>query len=214
LTQGHIKIPHPILGDYIPKLKSIAIAASFGLAILPMLPAFAAPIKDSTGALYVDSLTPSSRVTVEYGGAVKSISVNADACGILRVRNSSSTPLTGVTSIKINGTAKTVPTAVDTLPRCINGVLEVSVPNPFKTPSGDFVFPGFGALSQNTVQFPDIAASKQVSVNACGFTRITSSNDFPLAGILKVAGTSVDADKVAVGNPPICRNDVLYKAAP
>ncbi|MBD2060741.1 hypothetical protein NDI37_21855 [Funiculus sociatus GB2-A5] len=174
--------------------------------------AYAVPMKDAAGKLYIDDLTPSGSAKVDFPNALKTINSNTDACGRLIVRNSSGTPLTGVGSILINGTSTPAPTAVDTVPRCLNGVAEVPQTTPYKTPAGDFVFPGLSPLSSQAIAFPGISLSRNVSVNACGFISLTSSAQYPLTGTINVNGTPVNTTTAPMGNPPKCINNVLYTA--
>lgn len=173
---------------------------------------YAGTIKDAAGALYIDDLTPNSRSIVEFPSAQKTINSNADACGRITIRNSASTPLTGVDEIKLDGTSvNTASLPTDTLPRCLNGVAEVNQTANFKTPDGSFVIVGQSPLSQHAIAFPGVALSRQVNANTCGFIRLTTSAQYPLTGTIKVNGDSVDTTTVTTGNPPRCINNVLYK---
>lgn len=193
------------------KMKRFAGCVGALLSIVSIVgSAYAAPVKDAAGKLYVDGLTASGSAKVDFPNALKTINSNADACGRLIVRNSSSTPLTGVGTLKIDGTDTPAPTAVDTVPRCLNGVAEVAQSTSYKTPAGDFVFPGMTGLSSHAIAFPGISLSKNVSVNACGFIGLTSSAQYPLTGTIKVNSVDVNTDTVAVGNPPKCINNILY----
>ena len=171
----------------------------------------AAPVKDAAGALYIDGLTPSGRSTITFPDAQRTVSVNADACGRITIRNSSSTPLSSVTEIKLNGaTVDTSTFSTDTLSRCVNGVPEINHPANFKLPDGSFILVGNTPLSRNSIAFPGVPLSRTVTVNACGFITLKTSSQYPLTGTLQIDGNPLDLSTVSTGNPPICKNNILY----
>lgn len=182
-----------------------------GSAIAMFAPAaMAAPVKDVAGTLYVDGLTPTSTALIEFPNATKSITGSSNACGYLVVRNSASNPLATVTTVTINGASTPAPTAIDTVPRCTNGVADATRSGPFRTAAGDFVFPGRAPLDQVTIGFPGTTLDRKVSVNACGFVSLKDTPQYPLTGPIRVNGTTLTPSSVPVGNPPLCRNNVLY----
>lgn len=191
-------------------LKRLGLAAFAFSMFAPA--AMAAPVKDAAGTLYVDQLTPSGQALIEFPNATKSINVASNACGYLVIRNSASNPLALVTSLTLNGTAATVPSAttIDTVPRCTNGVADATRSGPFRTAAGDFVFPAQTPLDQFVVGFPGTTLDRKVNINACGFVALKTSPQYPLDGTIKVNGTTITVASVPVGNPPICRNNVLY----
>ena len=128
----------------------------------------AAVFKDSTGAIYLYGLPPSSSVEVgTVGNLVKAIPSNE--CGLLVIRANSTF---SIDSQIINPNAIT---DVRTLTN--NCSTYTNYPNVFKTPEGAFTEGGgfriaMTGKSPNTpyaLAFPNHKTTRQVSVNPCGY---------------------------------------------
>ncbi len=191
-------------------LRYSVIGGAIAAVAIPQI-SLAAPVKDSTGALYIDGLTPSGRATVLYQNATRTVTISSNACGDVAIRNSSSNPLASVTSITVNGASVDVSALpTDTIPRCTNGSPDVQRTANYKTAAGDILLPNKSPLTRFSIGFPGVPLSRSVTINACGFVRLIGNAQYPLTGTLEVDGTPIDMSSVSTGNPPWCRNNVLY----
>jgi len=164
--------------------------------------------KDSTGRIYVRGNTASQPASFSFSGSPQTRRVLANQCGVIVIP-----ALNGglPSSVQVSGSVinpSSLPTG--TIPRCVNGSLEVPV-------SGDFTTPTFQTVVVNKT--PNLAVDaiitgtreRSYTADACGTIRITSSASFNPGDSFSVGGgsaTSVSA--IPTTNPPLCRTGILY----
>ena len=194
---------------FMRKLSAIVGAIATGLLAFPTISS-AAPVlsKDSVGNMYITGLTPSTRAAVMYNSPkIRNIATNA--CGLLSIRSSAAYPIG--TTLHVNGTAITVSSLPDqAIPKCTNGVLASTVTGNFRAPTGAVVITGLTALTQYPVTYDGTQITRNATVNACGFTRLTQNTKYPANVTLSVDGTTLDPSTVTASSPPLCRNGVKY----
>ncbi|TBR56849.1 hypothetical protein B4U84_27945 [Westiellopsis prolifica IICB1] len=149
------------------------------------------------------SATANSRVLVQLGSIDRSTARIAGACGELRISVPSSGSFEG---LKVDGTAidaSALPTQV--LPACNNGTFTETRTANFKTPNGQVVIVGKSPGSAVAITLPN-TASRNVSINACGFGILRASNGSTLPDTFDIGTTSYTlASLPDAGEPPICR---------
>jgi len=163
----------------------------------------------------VANRSPGERITITYPGATSTRRVTANACGLIVLRDSSSSSLAALVSV--DGAAidqASLPTQL--LPRCVNGNLEEPRTANFKTGAGEVVI----VETPNTVYEAVFAGGRERSVtaNACGFAAVSSTSaiawEDPANQNFSIAGTSYTLAALPEASPePLCRNGQLYTPA-
>jgi hypothetical protein len=132
----------------------------------------------------------------------------ANACGVVVVRGSTSSPLNGtITAGSSSADFATLPT--NTIPSCNSTTGQLAEPRTanFKTAEGAAVFVGQTPLSAVSVSFPS-ASTRRLTLNACGFNRIRASATTPLPTTFTYGGQQYTVSSLPdAGQPPLCRRD-------
>ncbi|QQE64171.1 hypothetical protein GFS31_08500 [Leptolyngbya sp. BL0902] len=168
---------------------------------------------NGTPQVIVANRTPGERLTVTYPGATSTRRVTANACGLVVLRDSTTSPLSSLQTVDgatIN--QATLPTQL--LPRCVNGALEEARTANFKTGTGEVVI----VKTPNTVYEAVYGGGRERSVtaNACGFAAINESTTYPWASnpTIMIGGTTHTlATMPDAGSEPLCRSGQLYTPA-
>jgi hypothetical protein len=191
------------------KFASLALLATATLSALPILPASAEVFRDGMD-IYITELSPDAPVEVQYPNFQRSRDVRADACGRVVLRNSSTSPIGS--TVTVGGTAMdTSSLPIQLLPKCNNGIPEEARAANFKTSTGDVVIVGHTANSYTTISTPT-TATRRARANACGFTRLTSSNTYQHDPTMQI---QIGSGSTAIGSlnqkgAPVCRSGVMY----
>lgn len=207
------------------------IAIAIGLLLLPTSPAMAQWKKDGT-TVWRNGLTPGVSITAGYGGMVKTKSVKADKCKVVKIPGKKS-PETG-NYFTADGPIKvgsyTYSSGFDTNPgsyvyRCRKGIEGNYLPF-FATPTdstpfhhygnngeadlkGNMYFAPSGLTAGNTysVEYRTFGRRK-AKANTCGIAKLNTSSTYNHAA----AGLSIDDDLIS-GLPslviPKCKNGVI-----
>jgi hypothetical protein len=161
-------------------------------------------VKDSTTTIYISS-TANSRVRIELGSIDRSTARIAGACGEVRISVPSSGSWDG---LKIDGSsvdASNLPTQV--LPACNSGAFAEPRTEDFKTPNGQIVIVGRDPGSAVAITLPS-DATRNISINACGFGVIRPTSNTSLPDSFKMDGTDYTVANLAdAGEPPVCRTN-------
>lgn len=166
------------------KLKQLAALAGLAMVAAPMMAqlASAAPAgfmthKDSKGAVYFGG-TPNAELSVTVAGQSKTKYVRANACGLIVIKNSTTSPLPASFTVGSDSiTVASLPTQL--LPKCdvSTGQLEEARTVNFKTAYGDVVVVDQPNASLAMV-YPSTSI-KKVRMNACGFGKVSNSTTNP-----------------------------------
>lgn len=213
----------------IKQLLSITLLASLGLSAIAQV-ASAVPVvgkETRTGDIYVSGLASYQSLKASYSSLPKVVKKSANECGFFKISNSTSTPLTTSSNIKLNaGSAVLVSSLpVEAAPKCTNGVLSGTNLAPsaaLRTAEGDVYFTGLADFSQNTVSYLDLAQTRSVKANTCGIAKLSNSGDYssPTGTITitdkdtSAAVTTITlASVMGVSGGPVCRNGAAFYTA-
>ncbi|BDI20962.1 MULTISPECIES: hypothetical protein [Nostoc] len=194
-------------------IKSGLIAtATVGVLAASIAPAAAIPygsntvykVMDATyGSTVYISATANSRVQVQLGSVDRSTARIAGACGELRISVPSSGSFEGLKVDSMAIDASALPTQV--LPACTSGTFAEARTANFKTPNGQVVIVGKTPGSAVAITLPS-TASRNVSINACGFGILRASSGSTLPDTFDIGTNSYTLASLAdAGDPPICR---------
>lgn len=188
--------------------------AALGIAIAALnSPAQAIPygsdtvykvLKDGATTVYI-SATANSKVQLELGSVERSTARIVGACGEVRI----SVPSSGVwDGLKVDGTA-IVASALSTqvLPACNGGTFAEPRTSNFKTPNGQIVIVGKTPGAAAAITLPS-DATRNLSINACGFGVLRSTTSTPLPDSFKLGSTDYTVASLSdAGEPPVCRTN-------
>lgn len=194
-------------------MSAAAIVASTAAPAMANMPSV---FRDAENNVYLTGHTPQSRQTMTYEGMMRSRDFQANACGAIILRNSSTNPIAG--TIRVGGTdvsAAALPTQL--MPNCLpSGQFEEARPNNFKTANGDVVIVGRTPGSYTTVQTPQ-NRDRAASANACGIVRFTNSTSFqhsPTTIVRYAVNGQMQSPRpisdLELQEPPLCSRGQLY----
>lgn len=187
-----------------------------GMSLLaPVAQAYPAIFRDSQNNVYVMNQTPQSRVQLTYNGMMRGRDYQANTCGWITLRNSSTNPIAG--TISVGGTevdTTTLPTQL--LPSCSDGTPAETRAANFKTNTGDVVIVGRAPGSYVTIQIPQ-DRDRSGTANACGFVKFSNSTTYQHAADTQVTfGTTVSDQAISTldsMDAPLCSRGSLYVPA-
>jgi hypothetical protein len=196
------------------KVQKLFIAA-FGIAIAALNSPAAQAIpygtenvykvmKDGVTTVYV-SATANSRVQLELGSVERSTARIVGACGEVRISVPSSGSWDG---LKVDGTAiDATSLATQVLPACTNGTFAEARTSNFKTPNGQIVIVNKSVGSGVAITLPG-DATRNLSINACGFGVLRSTTSTALPNSFSMSGTNYTVSSLPdAGEPPVCRTN-------
>lgn len=188
-----------------------AVAFGIGAIVTSMSPASAVPykgdtvykvVKDGVTSIYISS-TANSRVQVDLGSVERSTARIVGACGEVRISVPSSGTFTG---LKVDGTAisaDSLPSQV--MPSCVNGAFSEPRTENFRTPNGQVVIVNKTPGAAVAIVLPN-EATRNISVNACGFAVLRATTSTALPDNFSISGTAyTTASLQDAGDAPICR---------
>ncbi len=153
-----------------------AFATIFSSATAVLAEPIPAAFRDTDNNIYVTGQSPQSRVQLTYQGMMRSRDYQANSCGWILLRNSTTNPIAG--TINVAGTnVDTAALSTQLLPGCNNGIAEETRSTNFKTNTGDVVIVGRVPGSYATVQTPQDRV-RNATANACGVARFASSTSY------------------------------------
>ncbi len=190
---------------------------AIALAGIPNLPGSAAAppavFKDSAGNVVIHSgVTPGQKLLVKLTGTPYKKNEKVGACGQIILRTSTSMPTLG-NSVKVNGTTVNLTTLVaGTAPKCTNGAWVGTAPTAnFKETTSAGVtrvyLIGYTAGGSQEVDFPDIPAHFNSTVNGCGFATIKSTSAHTIGTALNIAGTDYTMASLPTADAPACKKN-------
>lgn len=152
--------------------------------------------RDPDNNIYVTGQSPQTRVQLTYQGMMRSRDYQANSCGWILLRNSTTNPIAG--TINVGGTSvntATLPTQL--LPGCNNGIAEETRAANFKTTTGDVVVVGRTPGGYVTVQTPQDRV-RNATANACGVARFASSTSYQHAANTQIQiAAAPDASQIS-----------------
>jgi hypothetical protein len=170
--------------------------------------------RDAQNNVYIMGQSPQSRVSLTYNGMLRSRDYQANSCGWVTLRNSSTSPITG--TIVVGGTnVDTASLPTQLLPNCTNGTAQETRNANFKTSTGDVVIVNRPAGSYVTVQVPQ-NRDRSATANACGFARFTNSTTYQHQGTTDIAFSSNYSGTINAlpqRDAPLCSRGNLYVPA-
>jgi hypothetical protein len=170
--------------------------------------------RDAQNNVYIMGQSPQTRVSLTYNGMLRSRDYQANSCGWVTLRNSSTNPISG--TIVVGGTnvdTSSLPTQL--LPTCTNGTPQETRNANFKTSTGDVVIVGRTAGSYVTVQVPQ-NRDRAGTANACGFVRFTNSTTYQHQGSTNIGfggSYSGEISNLEQRDAPLCSRGSLYVPA-
>lgn len=188
------------------------VLATAGGAVAQSIP----PVfRDAQNNVYITGQSPSSRVSMTYQGMTRSRDYQANSCGWILLRNSSTNPIPS--SISVAGTpVDTTALPTQLLPGCNNGVAEETRSANFKTNTGDVVIVGRTPGGYVTIQTPT-DKDRNVTANACGIARFANSTSYqhaPSTRIQLAQATGVDTiSDLPQQEAMLCSRGTLYVPA-
>lgn len=198
--------------------KKLVRAGAVVAAVVATLPLFATSasaipnvFRDAQNNVYVMNQSPQARVSLTYDGMMRSRDYQANSCGWITLRNSSTSPISG--TINVGGTnvdTSTLPTQL--LPTCTNGTPQETRSANFKTSSGDIVIVGRTAGSYVTIQIPQ-NRDRSATANACGFAKFSNSTTYQHQGSTAVVFGSEYSGAISgltQYDAPLCSRGSLY----
>jgi|GEM_PF-1823458 hypothetical protein len=202
--------------------KLISLFALGTIAVTAVAPVSAQVVltKDADGRVYIRTGFSRTPFEVEFGSSPVTRRVLANECGLMIVRPLVRTELPS--SINFDGQAPSliVPSGlpVATIPRCVNGSLEIQPTGNFRTINNDVVLVGTTANQAQDVQVVGKRV-RRFNSNACGVVTIVNSASFNIGGsILPAGGSVISTNGIATEPRPICRrvgeNNVLFLPVP
>lgn len=171
-------------------LGAIAVVLTGATAALADIPAV---FRDAQNNIYVTGQSPSARVSMTYKGLMKSRDYQANSCGWILLRSSTTTPIPA--SVTVAGTTintSSLPTQL--MPSCNNGVAEETRTANFKTNEGTVVIVGRAPSSYVTVQTPQDKA-RSATANACGVAKFSNSTTYQHTNM-----TQIDLEDAPIAN--------------
>ena len=201
------------------RLSALAILAVSSLSALPASaqtfsgsPVFKS-INPTTSqpTVFVGGQLPNAEISVTFLGADRTRRVTANGCGLITLKDSTSSPIAGLKSVD-GMTINQATLPVRLIPKCVNGVLEEPRTADFKTGTGDVVIVKTPNTSYSTIYMADTI--KKVRANACGFAYLRGTTASPLMDSTSIqigasAPTTISAIMTAPSEP-LCRNGILY----
>jgi hypothetical protein len=155
-------------------LLSVAgILASSSVAFAQSIP----PVfRDAQNNVYVTGQTPASSVSMTYQGLTRSRDYQANSCGWILLRPSTTSPVPdSFTAGGATVTTASLPTQL--LPGCNNGVAQETRSANFKTNEGTVVLVGQTPGGYVTIQSPTDKVRK-ATANACGVAKFSNSTTY------------------------------------
>ncbi|GBE95740.1 hypothetical protein [Nostoc cycadae] len=191
--------------------KLVAIVLGVGAIASSISPASAVPykgsnvykvVKEGVTSIYISS-TANSRVQVDLGSVERSTARIVGACGEVRISVPNSGSFTG---LKVDGasiSADSLPSQV--MPSCVNGTFSEPRPDNFRTPNGQVVIVNKTPGAAVAIALPN-EATRNLSVNACGFAILRATTSTALPDSFSISGTDyTTASLQDAGDAPICR---------
>jgi len=207
------------------KKKSLALilgALSVAAAPLMALAQTAQPATDLSNRTTYPNLTAYGKYKYSVPGSFPTRNVSANACGVIRIASSTSTPIGPSDSISIAGVSTSVASLpVGPAPGCTNGqlsnVANLPAQTTWKDSNGAIYQRGITAFAPVSLQFLSLTAKKSISANACGML------NFP-ADVFGQTVTIYDASDAVIATlntasltptaaTPFCRNGITYVPA-
>lgn len=197
------------------KLARAAAVLGIAMTTIPLFTTVANAVptifRDSQNNVYVMGQSPQSRVSLTYNGMLRSRDYQANTCGWITLRNSSTSPIAG--TIVVGGTnVDTASLPTQLLPGCTNGTPAETRSANFRTSTGDVVIVGRTAGSYVTIQVPQ-NRDRSATANACGFAKFSNSTTYQHQSSTMVEFSS-DYDGSINGltqrDAPICSRGNLY----
>lgn len=181
--------------------------------------ALAAPIpaafRDAQNNIYVTGQSPSSSVSMTYQGLTRSRDYQANSCGWIVLRPSTTTPIPA--SFKAgSATVTTASLPTQLLPGCNNGVAQETRAANFKTNEGSVVLVGQTPGGYVTVQTPTDRV-RRATANACGVARFTNSTTYQHSSTTQIdlaaAPTADQISDLGEKDAVLCSRGSLYVPA-
>jgi hypothetical protein len=190
-------------------LKQVAAIALLSLVALPANAGSLVFVKDSDGALYSRGGVSGATQTAQYSGGLKSSSVTANGCGVIKV---SAKKLEGTSGILIDEVTKTLPATITTITDknfpCDGTTAKITT---ITKTTGNIYFPGFVPNSDHQLKLPAASnLNRTITANDCGIAKFSNTESYPVDKILNIDGQTITVASLSVGNPPLCKNKVLY----
>lgn len=199
------------------KIDSIGLAFAGAIAsgMIAPLGAFAAPIKDTAGNVYISGYAPGAAASVTFTSVTQTKSVTTNSCGAFSLKPTATVPLPnlitiGTTDIDLT----TLPTQLK--PTCTAGTWDIAPTGDFKTSTGEVVLIGRTPNTVFTVSYSG-GAAKSGSANACGIFKVSKSSNFTPTGNFTTSlepSTIYSVSSILEKPADICRNGVRYVATP
>jgi hypothetical protein len=159
--------------------------------------------------------TANTGIAVKYEGQERTSARIAGACGEVRI-SSTTGQYSGLEVDDVAIDASTLPT--NTLPTCNSGAFAEPRTANFKLPTGQVIIVGKTPSAAVKVMIPG-DSTRNVTLNACGFTTLKPTSTTPLPATFMVGTTQYTTASLTMApdGPPICRKSGLasigYKPA-
>jgi hypothetical protein len=194
-------------------LSAVGILATAGAAFAQSIP----PVfRDAQNNVYVTGQSPSSSVSMTYQGLSRSRDYQANSCGWILLRPSTTSPVPA--TFTAGGSAVTTANLpVQLLPGCNNGVPQEARTAHFRTNEGTVVLVNQTPGGYVTVQTPTDKVRK-VTANACGIAKFSNSTSYQHSDSTRIQlsqATGVDtiSDLGAAQDALLCSRNQLYVPA-
>lgn len=182
----------------------LPVALTSGIVLLGGLAAQAAPFKDAGGNVHFQDAgqTPGLSLSISTGELSRKLTANF--CGLLVINKpNATTPIPATINLNLVATdTSAFPTL--SLPTCLNNALSEPRPTNFKTADGRIVLAAKTPGIQYTVGYPGVPTPKSVSVNGCGYGKITNSTTNPIPATFAFKGTTYTVASLPTQVPNLC----------
>lgn len=171
-----------------------AIATVLGGATAVLADPLPNSFRDPQNNIYITGQSPSARVSLTYRGMMVSRDYQANSCGWVTLRNSTTNPISGILNVGgSNVDTASLPTQL--LPTCTNGVAQEARSANFKTSSGDVVIVGRGPNSYVTIGIPR-DRTRNATANACGVARFTNSTSYQHSDSTRIMSEGIISERM------------------
>ncbi|KAM3093217.1 hypothetical protein ACKFKF_29780 [Phormidesmis sp. 146-12] len=175
-----------------------------GGILLAAASAQAIPFRDAAGNIHFQDAGQTPGLSLQASNGDLKRNLVANFCGILPVTNP---PAPGVMPASITVAGTTIDTTtlpVQAVPTCINNVLSEPRAADFKSATGAVYLVGRTPGIRYETTYPGIPAPGSVSVNGCGYGRISNTVARPAPTTFVFGGTTYTTVDLNLQIPNIC----------